>query len=52
MKMQAELAYIDGATDMQLLAIMEALDDDPAPQNIKDIIMVKINNTMNDRLGF
>ena len=49
--MEKELARIEALTDMQLLDVIMMIDDDPAPQYIKDLIMKKINAVMNDRLG-
>lgn len=49
--MERELARLEAATDMQLLDAIMLLDDDPAPQYIKDMILRKINAILNDRLG-
>lgn len=49
--MQKELARLEACTDMQLLDALMLIDDDPAPQYIKDLIVRKINSIMNDRLG-
>jgi hypothetical protein len=49
--MERELARLEAATDMQLLDAIMMLDDDPAPQYIKDLILRKINSILNDRLG-
>ena len=49
--MERELARLEAATDMQLLDAIMLLDDDPAPQYIKDLILRKINSILNDRLG-
>jgi hypothetical protein len=48
---ERELARLEAATDMQLLDAIMMLDDDPAPQYIKDLILRKINSILNDRLG-
>jgi len=52
--MAAELEIskcLEALTDLQLLTAMEALDSDPAPQHVKDLIMRKINSIMNVRIG-
>jgi hypothetical protein len=49
--MERELARLESATDMQLLDALMLIEDDPAPQYIKDLILRKINSIMNDRLG-
>ena len=49
--MQAELSRLEALTELQLLTVMEALDDDPAPEHIKDLILRKINSILNDRIG-
>lgn len=49
--MERELARLEAATDMQLLDAIMMIEDDPAPQYIKDMILRKINSILNDRLG-
>jgi hypothetical protein len=49
--MERELARLEGCTDMQLLDAIMLLDDDPAPEYIKTLILRKINSILNDRLG-
>jgi hypothetical protein len=49
--MERELARLEAATDMQLLDAIMMIEDDPAPQYIKDLILRKINSILNDRLG-
>ena len=49
--MERELARLEACTDMQLLDAIMLIEDDPAPQYIKDLIVRKINSIMNDRLG-
>ena len=48
---ERELARLEAATDMQLLDAIMMIEDDPAPQYIKDMILRKINSILNDRLG-
>ena len=49
--MERELARLEAATDMQLLDAIMMIEDDPAPEYIKDMILRKINSILNDRLG-
>ena len=49
--MERELARLESATDMQLLDAIMLLDDDPAPQYIKNLIAKKINSIFNKRIG-
>ena len=49
--MERELARLEAATDMQLLDAIMMIEDDPAPQYIKELILRKINSILNDRLG-
>jgi hypothetical protein len=48
---ERELARLEAATDMQLIDAIMMIEDDPAPQYIKDMILRKINSILNDRLG-
>ena len=49
--MERELACLDNLSDLQLLKILELIDDDPAEQHIKILIVNKVNSIMNSRLG-
>ena len=49
--MERELARLEAANDMQLLDAIMLIEDDPAPEYIKTLILRKINSIMNDRLG-
>ena len=49
--MEKQLARLEKLTDLQLLVVLDALDQDPAPQHIKDLILRKINSVMNQRIG-
>lgn len=48
---ERELARLEAATDMQLIDAIMMIEDDPAPEYIKDMILRKINSILNDRLG-
>ena len=49
--MQQQLNRLAALTEMQLYEVLTALDDDLAPQYIKDLIARKINSILNQRLG-
>jgi len=49
--MQAELARLEKLSDVQLYQVLEAMDDDPAPKWVKDLIAKKINSIFNQRIG-
>lgn len=48
--MEKQLKRLESLNDIQLMSIFVALDKDPAPQHIKNMIINKINDILNDRL--
>jgi len=49
--MEAELNRLEALTDIQLYEALVAMEDDPAPKWIKDLIAKKINSIFNKRIG-
>ena len=49
--MEAELNRLEALTDIQLYEALVAMDDDPAPKWVKDLIAKKINSIFNKRIG-
>jgi len=49
--MEAELDRLEALTDIQLYEALEAMEDDPAPKHIKQLIASKINSIFNKRIG-
>jgi hypothetical protein len=49
--MERELACLDNLSDLLLLKVLELIDDDPADQHTKAVIINKVNDIMNSRLG-
>ena len=49
--MEAELNRLEALSDIQLYEALVAMDDDPAPKWVKDLIARKINSIFNQRIG-
>ena len=49
--MKAELNRLEALSDIQLYQVLEAMDHDPAPKWVKDLIAQKINSIFNQRIG-
>jgi hypothetical protein len=49
--MEAELNRLEALSDIQLYQVLEAMDNDPAPKWVKDLIARKINSIFNRRIG-
>ena len=49
--MERELACLDNLSDLLLLKVLELIVDDPADQHTKAVIINKVNDIMNSRLG-
>jgi len=49
--MEAELNRLEALTEWQLYQVMIMLDDDPAPEHIKQVIAAKVNSILNQRIG-
>ena len=49
--LERELNRLEALTDIQLYEALVAMDDDPAPQYIKNLIAKKINSIFNKRIG-
>lgn len=49
--MEQELLRLEALTDMQLYQALVAMETDPAPQSIKNLIACRINRIFNQRLG-
>lgn len=49
--MERELNRLEALTDIQLYEALVAMEDDPAPQYIKNLIAKKINSIFNKRIG-
>jgi hypothetical protein len=49
--MEQELLRLEALTDMQLYQALVAMEMDPAPQSIKNLIARCINRIFNQRLG-
>ena len=49
--MEAELNRLEALSDVQLYHVLEAMDDDPAPAWVKDLVAKKINSIFNRRIG-
>lgn len=50
MTVESELARLEKLSDLQLLDVLDLLEDDPAPEHVKKMIVAKINDIMNERL--
>lgn len=48
--MEKELKRLEALNDIQLMSIFAIIDKDPAPDEIKRAIILKINDILNDRL--
>ena len=51
MSMEQELNRLEALTDIQLYDTLVAIENDPAPEYIKNIIVKKINSIFNKRIG-
>jgi hypothetical protein len=49
--MKQELDRLEALTDIQLYEALVAMENDPAPQYIKNLIAKKINSIFNKRIG-
>ena len=49
--MERELNRLEALTDLQLYDVLVAMENDTAPQYIKDLIAKKINSIFNKRIG-
>lgn len=49
--MEQELARLEALTDLQLVELLGHLEDDPAPQEIRQLIANRVAQIFNDRLG-
>lgn len=49
--MEQELRRLEALTDMQLYQALVAMETDPAPQYIKNLIARRINRIFNQRIG-
>ena len=49
--MEQELARLEALSDVRLYQVLEAMDDDPAPEWVKNLIAKRINSIFNRRLG-
>ena len=49
--MERELDRLEALTDLQLYEALVAMEKDPAPQWVKDLVAKKINSIFNRRLG-
>lgn len=49
--MEKELNRLESLTDIQLYDVLTAMENDPAPQYIKNLIAKKINSIFNKRIG-
>jgi len=49
--LDAELKRLENLTDMQLYEALDAMESDPAPEWVKDLVARKINSIFNQRLG-
>ena len=49
--LDAELKRLEKLTDMQLYEALDAMESDPAPEWVKDLVARKINSIFNQRLG-
>ena len=49
--LDAELKRLEDLTDMQLYEALDAMETDPAPEWVKDLVARKINSIFNQRLG-
>jgi hypothetical protein len=49
--MERELNRLEALTDIQLYEALVAIESDPAPQYIKNLIAKKINSIFNKRIG-
>lgn len=50
-QMERELDRLEALSDMQLYEALVAMENDPAPQYIKNLIARKINSIFNKRIG-
>lgn len=49
--LEAELSRLEVLTDVQLYEALVAMEDDPAPRWVKDLVARKINSIFNQRIG-
>lgn len=49
--LEAELNRLEALSDIQLYEALVAMDDDPAPKWVKDLVARKINSIFNRRIG-
>ena len=49
--MEQELNRLEALSDIQLYEALVAMENDPAPQWVKDLIAKKINSIFNKRIG-
>ena len=49
--MERELNRLEALSDIQLYEALVAMESDPAPQYIKNLIAKKINSIFNKRIG-
>ena len=49
--MERELDRLEALTDIQLYEALVAMENDPAPKYIKDLIAKRINSIFNRRIG-
>ena len=49
--MERELSRLEVLTDVQLYEALVAMEDDPAPQWVKNLIAKRINSIFNRRIG-
>ena len=50
-QMERELDRLEALSDIQLYEALVAMENDPAPQYIKNLIAKKINSIFNERIG-
>lgn len=49
--MEKELTRLEALDDLKLYDCIVALEDDPAPQHVKTLILQKIRSILNQRIG-
>lgn len=49
--MERELNRLEALSDIQLYEALVAMENDPAPKWVKDLIAKKINSIFNKRIG-
>lgn len=48
---EKELSRLEALTELQLLDVLVAMENDPAPNWVHELILKKVNSILNQRIG-